>query len=29
MLMTLGLAFVVRYGIQLIWGTQPGAWTST
>jgi neutral amino acid transport system permease protein len=23
MLMTLGLAFVVRYGIQLIWGTQP------
>lgn len=23
MLMTLGLAFVIRYGIQLIWGTQP------
>ena len=21
--MTLGLAFVLRYGIQLIWGTQP------
>jgi len=23
MLMTLGLAFVIRYGIQLAWGTQP------
>jgi neutral amino acid transport system permease protein len=23
MLMTLGLAFVIRYGIQLVWGTQP------
>ena len=23
MLMTIGLAFVIRYGIQLIWGTEP------
>jgi neutral amino acid transport system permease protein len=23
LLMTLGLAFVIRYGIQLLWGTQP------